>query len=283
VSGHLDAETIGDLDEGLLPPAETTAAEAHLATCPQCQTLRTELLELRTLLAQAPAVGPMPPEVASALDAALAAEARRTPAAAAARGAGAGEGATVMPLQHRRRRPRGTALLQAAAALVLVGGLGAVVVGAIDGDETADTQAAMPHGAAGGSAGRSAESVVTKVTATGRRYTRSTLATDASRLLQGADYSADGNPAAPSELSGPATTGQRTTAQPSSPQIEACGRGLGDGRPPLAVDVGSFEGAPALVYVFAVPEEPSKAEAYVVDLSCTATSGTFKHVAVFPR
>ncbi|MFD3826051.1 anti-sigma factor family protein [Streptomyces sp. NPDC058625] len=72
---HPDVEEISDLTEGILPPARDTAVRRHLDECELCADVRTSLEEIRGLLGTMPGPSRMPAEVASRIDAALAAEA----------------------------------------------------------------------------------------------------------------------------------------------------------------------------------------------------------------
>ncbi|GAB2831569.1 hypothetical protein GCM10027073_69970 [Streptomyces chlorus] len=71
---HPGVEEISDLTEGLLPPARDTAVRRHLDECELCADVRASLEEIRGLLGTMPGPPRMPVEVASRIDAALAAE-----------------------------------------------------------------------------------------------------------------------------------------------------------------------------------------------------------------
>ncbi|WP_055693136.1 anti-sigma factor family protein [Streptomyces prasinopilosus] len=72
---HPDVEEISDLTEGLLPPARETTVRRHLDECALCADVRASLEEIRGALDTVPGPPRMPAEVASRIDAALAAEA----------------------------------------------------------------------------------------------------------------------------------------------------------------------------------------------------------------
>ncbi|MFI8307708.1 anti-sigma factor family protein [Streptomyces sp. NPDC085927] len=72
---HPGVEEISDLTEGLLPPARDTAVRRHLEECELCADVRASLEEIQGLLGTMPGPPRMPAEVASRIDAALAAEA----------------------------------------------------------------------------------------------------------------------------------------------------------------------------------------------------------------
>ncbi|CAL9505990.1 zf-HC2 domain-containing protein [Streptomyces sp. Tu 3180] len=72
---HPDVSEISDLIEGLLPQARTADVRRHLDECELCADVQTSLEEIRGLLGTVPGPPRMPAEVASRIDAALAAEA----------------------------------------------------------------------------------------------------------------------------------------------------------------------------------------------------------------
>ncbi|MEU2420390.1 zf-HC2 domain-containing protein [Streptomyces sp. NPDC007851] len=74
-TGHPDVSEISDLTEGLLPPARTAEVRRHLDTCELCADVHASLEEIRDLLGTVPGPAHMPADVASRIDAALAAEA----------------------------------------------------------------------------------------------------------------------------------------------------------------------------------------------------------------
>lgn len=74
-AGHPDVAEISDLSEGLLPPSKTADVRRHLDECELCADVHASLEEIRGLLGTLPGPPRMPAEVASRIDAALAAEA----------------------------------------------------------------------------------------------------------------------------------------------------------------------------------------------------------------
>ncbi|MEU8590554.1 hypothetical protein AB0C59_26660 [Streptomyces sp. NPDC048664] len=147
-AGHPDVEELSELTEGLLPASRTTDVRQHLDGCTLCSDVYDSLREIREVLGALPEPARMPADVASRIDAALAAEAllgagttdekalsaasaparvsRETPASADRPSgrprSGSGPGRTVRT--RRRRAPLLLGTLVAAAAL----GLGAVLV-----------------------------------------------------------------------------------------------------------------------------------------------------------
>jgi len=71
---HPDVAEISDLTEGLLPTDRSADVRRHLDECPLCADVQASLEEIRDLLGTVPGPTRMPVEVASRIDAALAAE-----------------------------------------------------------------------------------------------------------------------------------------------------------------------------------------------------------------
>jgi hypothetical protein len=111
---HLDALTLADLDAGGLGAERAQQATAHLAACPSCRHLQSDLRELSAVLGAAPAP-PMPADVADRLDAALATASRT-------RGKAEGGAGRVVELAPHRRRW----VAPLAAAAVTVAAIGVV-------------------------------------------------------------------------------------------------------------------------------------------------------------
>lgn len=129
---HPSTDTLADLDAGLLGPDAAHDVRAHLAACPACAEQSAAFLAVRSALAGQPDPGPVPPDVADRIDAALA-------AAAAERGLpltalGATEEVLEPVPAHRRLLTR----VLAAAAVAGVVGIGAwAALGGMSGsDET---------------------------------------------------------------------------------------------------------------------------------------------------
>ncbi|ANP56189.1 anti-sigma factor RsiW [Streptomyces griseochromogenes] len=77
-AGHPDVAEISDLTEGLLPSSRTAELQRHLEECELCADVRASLEEIQGLLGTVPGPSRMPADVADRIDAALAAEARRS-------------------------------------------------------------------------------------------------------------------------------------------------------------------------------------------------------------
>jgi anti-sigma factor RsiW len=74
-AGHPDIDELSDLTEGLLPPSRAADVRRHLDGCALCADVHASLSEIRGLLGTLPGPSHMPDDVATRIDAALAAEA----------------------------------------------------------------------------------------------------------------------------------------------------------------------------------------------------------------
>ncbi|WP_194913460.1 hypothetical protein [Catenulispora rubra] len=125
---HLDPDQMADLVEGSLDAAAADRARAHLASCPVCSadfaliTGEADLADLGGLLPPMP----IPQDVVARVEAALYREPPLGTAATARASAGSPVGRSAAAAQPRRRRFRMALGSLAGAALVVVGGIGAV-------------------------------------------------------------------------------------------------------------------------------------------------------------
>ncbi|MDQ0934032.1 hypothetical protein [Streptomyces turgidiscabies] len=74
-AGHPDVTELSDLTEGLLTQSRTGDVRRHLSECVLCADVYASLEEIRGLLGSVPSLVHMPDDIASRIDAALAAEA----------------------------------------------------------------------------------------------------------------------------------------------------------------------------------------------------------------
>ena len=300
-SMHLSADTLADLMEGLLDADGEAAARRHLEACAACRADLAALTDLPARLAGIADAGPVPELVAARLDRALvaaAAEDATDPAAATT------ATRTVTPLAADRGPVRGVRLLQAAAAVVLVLGVGALGVSALTHGGNGDTgTSSTADSAAGGGTAAAEAAPVAPITASGRDWTSSTLRTSAAALVAGTvsraytlydrqaakDTDAGGDASAPSasppaaqrELAN-AAAGADRLADPTA--LRACVANLADGdesMQPLAVDLARWQGQPAAVLVFPTPDDPAVLDVYVVAPDCP--TGLFLHFQRVPR
>jgi hypothetical protein len=296
---HVTPDVLADLQAGLLHDRAERPTREHLATCPACRADLEVLAAIPDRLAAAGSVEPIPADVASRLDAALAAAASAAPDVAATPTIVPSLGATAT---HRRDRsgPRGLRLLQAAAAVVVVLGLGALAVSAIHGGS--DSGGTTSAGSSAGDRAATAKSGPAPVTASGRNWTPTTLAAAAPSLAAGtfgpafSSYDSTGKTAA----SAPATAAPSPEAGSNGPvngaavgpagrladpaALRACVTNLNDGdqtMQPLAVDLARWQGQPAAVLVFPTVGDPASLDVYVVAPDCP--TGLFLNFARVPR
>jgi hypothetical protein len=293
---HPDLDALAELHADA--PEATETARAHVAGCAQCATELARLDRVPAQLAAAGAVGPMPVEVVTAIDAALAAEAHAADAAPGSLTAGR----TVTPLPTGRdRSPVTMRLLQAAAVVVLLlAGLG-IGISALGGGGDGDTSSA--GGADSATADKAAESGAYPLTASGRDWTADAVALDAPKLLDGSlappvaanslreQFSAQAEDDAGSGGSTDPTASPPARAAPESATRLASGPALAQcvaelaGRPvtPLAVDISTWQQQPAAVIVLPAPGEPSRVEVWVVAPSCSTEDAKLLYYANLPR
>lgn len=300
-SMHLSADTLADLQEGLLDADGEAAARRHLEACAACRADLAALTDLPALLAGIADAGPVPALVAARLDRALAGAAAED----AADPAGTTAARTVTPMAVDHRPVRGMRLLQAAAAVVLVLGVGAIGVGALTNRGGNGDSAATSSADSAGGAGRAAAEAapVAPITASGRDWTSSTLRTSASALVAGTvsrtyalydrqaakDTDAGGDTLAPSASPqaaqrdlADAAGGADRLAEPTA--LRACVANLTDGDDsvqPVAVDLARWQGQPAAVLVFPTVDDPETLDVYVVAPDCPI--GLFLHFQRVPR
>ncbi len=237
---HLPLDELGDVD--------AAARDPHVLTCERCQRAVAEQRSVRDLLAGLPAPAAAPPDVVRALEATLRG---LTPADVAADAPAA---VTVVPLSSAssrgaaRWRERTPGLLAAAAAVVLAAGLGGLILRGGGGTESTT--------AAGASAelrtGAARTALPLAAVASGTAYTRARLTTQVQALLSGRSVTR-GDAAPRGLLDTPAG-------------LSECARALGATGAPLAVDLATFDGAPAAIFV--LPAAGGGREVWVVSPSC---------------
>jgi len=285
--GHLDNDTLADLQEDLLEPTAERAARGHLASCPVCAARSDRLAELPALLASAAPVGPVPAEVVAGVDAALSAEVA----------AGDGSGTrTVVPLDAGRRSALGMRVLQAAAVLVLVlAGVG-IALGPLSGGSDDNGSSAGSAGA-GEAAGRASALGQFPLTASGRAWTGPTVTkavpdllaarlappVDARTLREGAagDSSTSNEDGVESPAPVAGSTAQRLA---SGPALADCVAALVGGPvTPLAVDLARWDDDPAAVILLPTPDDASTVDAWVVAPDCGAADAKVLYFARVAR
>jgi anti-sigma factor RsiW len=268
-SEHLDLERLADLDEDLLTPPDTAAAEAHLAGCGECRQRRADIRTTRALLSTL-APEPMPATVAARVDAALAAL----------------PSTTIVPLSTKRRGWRAHPTMAGLGAAATVAALvGALVVARTSSHSTSGGS----NGTTAGSAASQAPLPLPPSTVTGTKYTAANLANTVPALLAPAAARTAQTPAGTAPL---ASGGTATTAVPagldrlfgSSAALDACVRSVEAGGPlvkPLAIDFATYQGAPSLLIV--LPGlEPGTIGAWFVGPGCDATNENLVNYKAVP-
>lgn len=269
--GHLSPDTLADLAEGLLDARETLAARGHLVGCAQCSARQTRLGEVSRLLADSGDVGPLPPDVAGRLDDALAAEAAGTSTSD----------------RQPDRSPFGMRVLQAAAAAVLLlAGVG-IGVSALQGG--GDSESAEQSTAADAGGGAAARQSAFTVTASGRNWSPDTVVEAVPELVSGAFPAAESPPAAEggSEDSGaarPQLLSGDLGRLAGGPPLADCVTALADGpAAPLAVDLATWQGNPAAVIVLPTPDDPATVDTWIVGPGCSQADAQVLHFARVAR
>ena len=272
---HPDAETLAELQVGLLAPADADETAVHLGECASCRAVYAALERLPDRLAAAGDVGPMPDDLVARLEGELAAEGRS-----------AAVTITPQPAAQRGRPGRDNRVLQAAAAAVLVLAATAVGVSALQngGDDGTSSHAADARGE-GPERELSAGSV--QVLSTGTNYTQESVAAAVPGLLdrQGRGVKLDKAPApapAEAEESSRLSTGAALSGcvsaiadDPDTPAVEL--------PTPLVVDIASFQGRPATVIVLPTPQDADRLDVYVVGPECSPADAKLLHFARVSR
>ncbi|WP_055587137.1 anti-sigma factor family protein [Streptacidiphilus griseoplanus] len=301
--GHPTVEDISDLVEELLDPEAATALRTHLADCAECTDSHDALLEIRSLLGRIEQPG-IPADVASGIDAALAAEASRTTEAPCGDSAAplrlapgsdnsaprdrtrptGGPGAGGPGRTARRRRLVRT--LVSAAALAAAVGFGGVLLHGLSSGGAGASAASKADTAAG----RQDSSVIAPhslkesgrqgaaapdAAGSGTTYTVENLGPQIMQLVSDQiEPSAGPRSSAPFRAAGTPENGAATpqgAATPSLPGcvLEATGH---DGDDPVATDIGTFEGDPVGVVVYLDGDSSDDLEVFLIDSTCELTA-----------
>ena len=247
-SEHLELDQLADLDEDLLAPAETAAAEGHLAGCGECRQRRADIRATRALLSTLPPVS-MPTEVATRIDAALTAL----------------PSTTIVPLAAKRRSWRAHPTMAGLGAAATVAALvGALVVARASSHHPNSTGGA---GETAGAAAPRSQLALPPATTSGTKYTAANLGSTVPQLLgPRTALGIQTAPTKPSTGSAPNGTSAKSPAVPasltrlytSSSALESCVLKVEEGGPvvqPLAIDFATYQGKPALLIV--LPPLPS--------------------------
>ncbi len=282
-TGHVPAEVLADAAEGLLPAAEQSAVDEHLAHCTDCRQVAVDLRDIPTLLAAAPSPR-MPDDVAMRIEAALQAEPPLT--------ASTPREAITTPARARRTR-RMPVWIGAAAAAVL-GVTGAVLgLRALDAPESSTSSVSGAALEADGAA--EAPDATLAAPPDSRDYTADTLDEQVQALLGTDDAAADGREAAPGAVPGLGdTSGEPSLASGATEELgslttptglAACIEALTGrtGVTPLAVDFATYEGQPAAILVLPDPTDNVYLDVRVVGAACSASDDDLIVATRVPR
>jgi len=291
-TGHPDVAELSDLTEGLLPPSRSTDVRQHLDDCDLCADVYESLEEIRGLLGTLPGPARMPDDVASRIDAALAAEAllnatapvrepgadddlttvsretstdevSRSPAdsgspsssVSAERPSGHPRGATGPGRPHRVRRGRRRVAVLGTAFTAAALGLGALLLQTM-GDDTpgkpTETSARQPG---------------SKVT-----FSEEKLGTQVGDLLSKGKNPRSGTDkpyGIKSHDTGTESNGADTLTTPTVRVPGCIQEGINSSAAVLAAEEGTYKGTS--VYLLVLPDESdgTRVTAYIVDAACT--------------
>ncbi|MET8950553.1 anti-sigma factor family protein [Streptomyces sp. NPDC004393] len=293
-AGHPDVEELSDLSEGLLAPSRTADIRRHLEDCTLCADVYDSLEEIRGLLGTLPVPQRMPDDVASRIDAALAAEVplgamtpgvTATPSATSAVPHVSRETSTASPIdrpsghsraatgpgraQRTRRGGRRTIVLGAVFTTAALG-LSALLVQTVGGSDTAKTPnrpTALHTDAAHTYAGATLEKQVTDLLA-GQK-------TGGGRAGSSKPWGVESQ----GDTTGSSGMESNRTFQDTTGSIPRCvEQAIHTDQPVLASDKGVYQGT--FVYLLVAPDAsaPTRVTAYIVDAACvkkaSVTPGT---------
>jgi hypothetical protein len=308
-SGHLTAEVLADLDEGLLDEASEQHARHHLDHCAECRARHGDLASLtETLRALGEQHGEqqgehpgeeMPAEVWNQISSALASEPVSTPEGSA----------TVVPMQPGRTRRFGRPGIGLVAGIAGVALVGAIVVPWLRSENSASMNDGAADAAAAPSVTRSPLPQDFLATRSGTRYNPDSLGPQVNQLVadrvklfdtQRNGYAQEDGSASPSGTQ--RATPESTSAPNPSADNTVTSAGVGgqlarllrkagpmatspaaaqqclesyldvSDEVPLAVDIGLWQGKPAAVIVLPL-SDPTLVEVWVINPTCDTSNG----------
>lgn len=256
---HLSIDQLADLGADAMPQAEVAAADAHLLTCQSCRAARDLLAGVPALLASVTAE-PIPVEVTARVAAAIEREQIARAGDAGAPLAPDAVGAYPARLRVRRRfgARLGAGLLGATAVL----GGGYLVASGLVGGSAEDNPAAL------GSARDEADSGtfddgLQDPAAAEMTYGAASLEQDVQRLLTQTTSVQRGEPTPGAVLGEDGQVGEPDDVATKT-CVAATQRRAGSKAVPLAVDVSTYDGTPAVVIV--LPEGSSSGADALLDV-----------------
>ncbi len=272
-SAHLTPEQLDELatrahadvdpDQEPVRPAGDAELQRHLAGCPACRSALGDQVEVGALLRREPDPGPVPADVLSRLDAALA-------GAAATRTQTAGDGRNVVPLSVHRpgvlgrfAESRLTKTLVAAAAVVLIAAGTFAAVHRNGSGAPSGTSAGASSAAGGQAAAPESALANVPILASGTAYTSANIRTEVDRRLSGLGSQAGG------AVKQPLAEGTATTLDTPA-GLRSCLTALQAGTArPLLVDLATYDGKPAAILVLTGGSTgASSRQLWVVSRSC---------------
>ncbi|MET7574700.1 hypothetical protein ABZT04_40420 [Streptomyces sp. NPDC005492] len=312
-AGHPDVADISDLTEGLLPPSRTAEVERHLDECELCADVRDSLEEIRGLLGTLPGAPRMPAEVASRIDAALAAEAllgatapealtaptlvsasrsmageghegaeshvSRETSPAADRPSGRAHAATGPGRKGRSRGGRRGRIVLGAVFTAAVLGAGSLFIQSLGDHQSSDTAQGNPTSSADTFSKGKLESQVSDLLSTKKATSRGTTGGEKS-------WKAETDPG--SGASSAKTPQSQTLIMPSDSIPDCIRQGIDRGNEDvLGAKEGTYNGSAAYLVVLPDASDNSRVTAYVVDAACTtsqmSTPGKVLLTRSYPR
>ncbi|MBK3570436.1 MULTISPECIES: anti-sigma factor [unclassified Streptomyces] len=287
-AGHPDVAEISDLAEGLLPPSRTTEVRQHLDECELCADVHDSLEEIRGLLGTLPGPPRMPAEIATRIDAALAAEAllgatapetlaaptlvsasrsvsgedtgthvSRETSPPADRPSGRAHAATGPGRKDRSRSGRRGRIVLGAVFTAAVLGAGSLFLQSLGDHKTSDAAHANPTSAADTFSKGKLQSEVSDLLSTRTATSRGTNGSD--RPYKAETVPGNGEPST------------KTLIQPSDPIPTCIRQGINRGNEDvLGSKQGTYDGTAVYLVVLPDPSDNSRVTAYIVDAACVS-------------
>lgn len=270
-AGHPDVAEISDLTEGLLPPDRGADIQRHLEACELCADVQASLEEIRGLLGSAPDAELMPADVATRIDAALAAEAlpsgsrdttedhvsretsipldRPADRPSGRPQATTGPGRKKSGRGRRRRAVLGTVLTAA------VLGVGSLVFQSLSGGTSDTTAHGTPSPSVSAFSGTSVENQVRDLLST-KKAQRGNSSQHPRSGLTGGENTPQG------------TESANTLLQTEIPVPDCVRRAIPRGDQALAAKTGTYAGKSAYLVVLPDRDDSTRVTVYIVDAAC---------------
>ncbi|MEU6573158.1 hypothetical protein [Streptomyces sp. NPDC046805] len=271
-AGHPDVAEISDLTEGLLSPSRTADVRRHLDACELCADVLVSLEEIQGLLGTLPGPPRMPDDVASRVDAALAAEALLHPAPAAEpdadahvsretsapvdRPAGRPHGAAGPGRKQRQRSGRRRRVALGAVLTAAVLGAGSLLLLSLGHPDADSAAQGKQTASAGAFSERSLKGQVTDLLAKTKSPQRGL---DSQKPKLGIESQSD-TPGS--------TESADTLLQTSAPVPDCIRQGINRDDPVLGAEQGTYDGKHVYLVVLPDISDGTRVTAYVVDAAC---------------